>query len=931
MRVWGKLGSERTEVRGVARAILAGALRQELVTEAVRALLAEGNSDRIGVWIEANEEVAADAQGIASFRGIVADADGAAIPGAWSRLSPAALPRELLMGLQSVEQELLDSSSHPVIGAIVEMRNALWVPVETRGHLHGVILACARKKHATLPKTFAETVAVELALALEVDDERRVSRERQQDFASVRSVLAALASAESPEAILRRLVEDCTTRGENGVGPDAVFAAIGEWGNAEHPAGVAPQEVHSEEQKQEFASSEEARFRWSSGDAAWTRGLESEPLSRVWRQAVNSQRVIGSEPSGAWSHGEVSRVVAFPLRSGPENLGVLVAGIRRGCGLLSTLERLELRAGLAASALLRRKQNEDVIQLEARQKAALEASAAAARSEARQPTAAGARQERAQTELLNVIEWLEEGVVLFGAHNEIRALNTRFGQIVGLTPEESVEVKTLDALVERLAEKAADPGSFAERWLRWAHTMDGAGREELQLARPVPRVLERAARPILDDKGVLLGRVEIYRDLTAQRLFQSKLLQTEKLAALGQMVTGIAHELSNPLTSILGYAQRLLVRGDSTALANEARQIYEEAERASAILRQLLLTGRESRPERRRVSLNQVVSRTIELQQFSLAAEKIRVQLDLDPVLPFVQGDNGQLQQVLMNLMGNARQALEEQGKGGTIQVRTRRIAERRVLLEVSDDGPGIPAAIQARIFDPFFTTKPAGVGTGLGLAIVLGIVREHGGHVRVTSPPGGGTTFSVELPVAATLEMLGPAMGGRRADDPKVERLPSKEPLATVNADAILSPWAGRRILVVEDEPTVARLIGDVLEDEGLRVDVLLDGREALQRVSQESYDLVVCDMKMPQLDGEHFYQTLARANNPVRGRFLFVTGDVLAARTRDFLERNRLPHLAKPFRVEELTEKIRSLLAEVGPRETPQAPAARSNVARP
>src|SRR5260370_25127565 len=249
---------------------------------------------------------------------------------------------------------------------------------------------------------------------------------------------------------------------------------------------------------------------------------------------MNAQAVIGSEPSRAWSHGEVSRVVAFPLRSGAENLGVLVAGIRRGCGLLSTLERLELRAGLAASALLRRKQNEDVIKLEARQKAALEASAAAARIEARQPTAAGARQERAQTELLNVIEWLEEGVVLFGAHNEIRALNTRFGQIVGLTPEESVEVKTLDALVERLAEKAADPRSFAERWLRWAHTMDGAGREEIQLARPVPRVLERAARPILDDKGALLGRVEIYRDLTAQRLFQSKLLQTEKLAAWGR-------------------------------------------------------------------------------------------------------------------------------------------------------------------------------------------------------------------------------------------------------------------------------------------------------------------------------------------------------------------------------------------------------------
>src|SRR5260370_11318040 len=227
------------------------------------------------------------------------------------------------------------------------------------------------------------------------------------------------------------------------------------------------------------------------------------------------------------------------------------------------------------------------------------------------------------------------------------------------------------------------------------------------------------------------------------------------------MVTGIAHELSNPLTSILGYAQRLLVRGDSTALANEARQIYEEAERASAILRQLLLTGRESRPESRRVSLNQVVSRTIELQQFSLAAEKIRVQLDFDPFLPFVQGDNGQLQQVLMNLMGNARQAMGEHSKGGTIQVRTRRIAERRVLLEVSDDGPGIPAAIQARIFDPFFTPKPAGVGPGAGLPVGLGVVREHGGHLRGTSPPGGRTAFSGEVPGAPPPEMLWPPMGG--------------------------------------------------------------------------------------------------------------------------------------------------------------------------
>jgi signal transduction histidine kinase/CheY-like chemotaxis protein len=673
----------------------------------------------------------------------------------------------------------------------------------------------------------------------------------------------------------------------------------------------------------------DVRFLWCSGDAAWIRAVQSEPLSGAWRRALESQRVVGIEPSGVWSHREVARLLAFPLRGGGENLGVLVAGIRRGAASLGTLERLELRAGLATSALLRLEQGEEAIRQETRQKAAVEFSAAAARTEALR-SSAGETQERPRTELVNVIEWVEEGVVLFGANNEIRAMNTRFGQIVGLTPEESVEVKTLDALIDRLAGRAADPSSFAERWRRWARSMEGAGREELQLVRPVPRLLERAARPILDEKGALLGRVEIYRDLTAQRMFQSKLLQTEKLAALGQMVTGIAHELSNPLTSILGYAQRLLLRSEATGQANEARQIFGEAERASAILRQLLSTARDSRPERRRVALNQVVSRAVDLQRFSMAAEKVRVELDLEPVLPFVQGDSGQLQQVLMNLIGNARQAIEEQGAGGTIRVRTKRIAERRVLLQVSDTGPGIPQTIQARIFDPFFTTKPAGVGTGLGLAIALGIVREHGGQLHLTSPPGGGATFSVELPAMAASELPGLVSVPRPGDQTKVEQLPAAELRASAPAGGLLAPWAGMRVAVVEDEPTVARLIGDVLEDEGLRVDVLFDGREALKRVTQEGYDLVICDMKMPGLDGEHFFQTLAQTENPARRRFLFVTGDVLAARTREFLERNHLPHVAKPFRVEELTARIRSVLEEIHPREAARAPAARTKSAR-
>ncbi len=441
-----------------------------------------------------------------------------------------------------------------------------------------------------------------------------------------------------------------------------------------------------------------------------------------------------------------------------------------------------------------------------------------------------------------------------------------------------------------------------------------------------------------------LGRVEIYRDLTAQRVFQSKLLQTEKLAALGQMVTSVAHELSNPLTSILGYAQRLFLRHEAEGQSDEIRQIFQEAERAGTILRQLLMSAHESRPERRRVSLNQVVTRTMDLQKLNLAAEKVTVELDLDPALPFVLGDAGQLQQVLMNLIGNARQAIEQRGRGGTIRISTKCAAANRARLEVGDDGPGISQAIASRIFDPFFTTKPAGIGTGLGLAIVLGVVREHGGQVRVASPPSGGAVFSLEFPAVpadARLPSVSATGSGwsERSLPPTRKLPPPAKPITrpqtptgaqTVAMPAAITRRTGGRVLVVEDEPTVARLIGDVLEDEGFQVDALLDGHEALRRAAQEPYDLVICDMKMPGLDGQQFYKTLVTTGNPLWKRFLFVTGDVLSAGTHEFLERHRVPHVAKPFWVEELTEKVRRVLSQVTPSQVPSELPEPMNVAR-
>ncbi len=1031
MRAWRKQPAEEPTGHEVARAAAAGVTRHELVKEAVAFLLANAPADRIGVWLESNDTMTTDARGLAGFRGVVADRNGGETLAEWERLSPEApLPAELLTSGKTVEQDLDGSPDRPILGALVEMRRALWVPVESGGHLRGVLLAGMRKKNGALPRGLLEPVAAELALALELEEERRRARERRGDLEETRRLLAALTSSGPTDAILTSLVESCTETCAESGGLGAVFAVLRPWEGQTGDDGDRPVGESSAAIPQHSSTTGECgALSWWSGDAAWVRATENEPLAAIWRRARKAHCSIGSEPGLSWPRSEVARVVAIPLEAAGETLGVLAMGFRHGATAAATLERLELRAAVAAAALLLRRRSGEAVQQAARQQALLQASSGATilvdadgriagssrgaqellggtidnnpaaagvsgRSAALQfaelfrareqqcvekwlqrsrstPGASGideempevelssgvrvrlrcaalpqgglgvslepvaavdtARADRAEAQLVNVIEWLEEGVVLFDADHGIRAMNTRFAQIAGLAPEETSRITTLNGLIARLASQAAQPEQFAERWREQARGGDAGVREEIQLLRPVPRVLERAARPITDAAGRRLGRVEIYRDLTAQRVFQSKLLQTEKLAALGQMMTGVAHELSNPLTSILGYAQRLFLRGDGAGRPEEVRQIFQEAERASTILRQLLMTARDSRPERRKVALNQVVSRTMELQRYSLAAEKVRAELDLDPSLPFVLGDAGQLQQVLMNLIGNARQAIEQRGKGGTIRLSTKRIGESRALLEVSDDGPGIPKAIAARIFDPFFTTKPAGIGTGLGLAIVLGIVREHGGQVNVASPPRGGAVFSLEFPAVRAEEPRTPALPATGPGERSRELLPARPasaPLAPPAAN--LSSWTGTRVLVVEDEPTVARLIGDVLEDEGLQVDVLLNGREALERAAREAYDLVICDMKMPGLDGQHFYKSLVSTGNPLRKKFLFVTGDVVAANTHEFLERHQLPHVAKPFRVEELTEKVRRVLADTGPREAPPALVAKSNVAR-
>jgi CheY-like chemotaxis protein/two-component sensor histidine kinase len=385
---------------------------------------------------------------------------------------------------------------------------------------------------------------------------------------------------------------------------------------------------------------------------------------------------------------------------------------------------------------------------------------------------------------------------------------------------------------------------------------------------------------------------------TGGRQLHGQLVQMDRMAALGQLISGIAHELNNPLTSIMGYSQRLLSRGLEHEPMGDARKVLQEAERATRIVKNLLYFAREAKPERVRVNLNEIVERALALRSYELKVENVIVERALCPDLPETVADPHQLQQAILNLVVNAEQAIVNSRGSGHIWIRTWAKPDKKIGLEVSDDGPGIPKDIGSRIFEPFFTTKPPGDGTGLGLSIVCGIVQQHEGRVTLESRPGGGATFIVELPIAA--EQPGKVAA-------------SGDPLAAQTVRAKASS-----ILVVEDEPTIAQLVVDVLKEDGHHVDAVLDSQEGLTRLSRTHYDLVVCDLRMPRLDGPGFYDALMRSGSSLVGRIIFTTGDTLAPRTARFLEESKLPFLAKPFLVEELRLAVNKRLGAIAEPET-------------
>ena len=378
--------------------------------------------------------------------------------------------------------------------------------------------------------------------------------------------------------------------------------------------------------------------------------------------------------------------------------------------------------------------------------------------------------------------------------------------------ERFVDPQARVALLERLA----TDGSVSDYLLRLRRADNSAVWVE---------VTARADPPAED--GAI--RVEaLIRDVSERKKLDDEtrdiyhqLLQAEKMAALGQTISGVAHELNNPLATILSWAERLSQR---TTLEPAVRRgldtIFSESERAARIVRNLLTFARKRQTTRAMVDINQVVRETLALRAYEQRVSNVAVIDALAAGLPQVFADGHQVQQVLLNLIINAEQAMLQANGRGVLVLRTWHDPDQEsVVLEINDDGPGIPDEVQPKIFDPFFTTKEVGKGTGLGLTVAYAIVQEHGGRIRLESRVNSGTSFYVEMPITGA-------------------KLPPAP--VTRGTQLTLEPPADASILIVEDETPLAIAVMDMLRDAGYVVDHAADGEEALLKVNQQAFDLV-------------------------------------------------------------------------------------------
>ena len=530
-------------------------------------------------------------------------------------------------------------------------------------------------------------------------------------------------------------------------------------------------------------------------------------------------------------------------------------------------------------------------------------------------------------EVVRVKVWDRHAAVLWS--NEPRLIGRRFPDNdelkAALAGDVSVEMKTLEAVLAEVyvpifskttgqvigvIEIYKNPVRLLTtiqrgRLVVWSISLVGALVLYLVLLPLVRQIYGRQVREEALQAHTARLEAEVAERTQQLQAQRDALFQAEKVAAMGQLLAGVAHELNNPLSAIVGYTQLLRMRTASSGpMAEQLDRISQSAERCTRIVTNFLSLARQHPPERQRVLLNTLVESAVELLAYSFRIDDVEVTWRLGADVPQIWADPHQLQQVLVNLLTNAHHAIRAAAQPRRLALTTRHdTATGRVVLTVADNGPGVAAGLQARIFEPFFTTKPSGQGTGLGLSLCRGIVEGHGGSLRLETTPGGGATFVAELPIGAA-----PA---------------TPQNAATVKP---LRSTASKAILVVDDEPDVATLLAEALSIDGHEVDTVSNGIDALARLRERRYDLVFSDMKMPGMSGAELYRKVAQTLPGVERRMIVVTGDTMNTTTRKFLEETGAASLGKPFGVDEIRRLVVTHLTAIGEDAADDQVAARS-----
>ena len=488
-------------------------------------------------------------------------------------------------------------------------------------------------------------------------------------------------------------------------------------------------------------------------------------------------------------------------------------------------------------------------------------------------------------------------------------ISPRINEILGFQPDESPDMELGDrthgedrpALRSLFNEIFAGRLAFGSLEVRVRHKQGGYRRIRCHFS------------PLFDEAGKIEGVVISGRDVTDLKRLEEQLIQAEKLAAMGQMLAGVAHELNNPLTAILGITEVLNEReGLAEATKRQLELTHRQARRAARIVQNLLEFSRPASPQKKSLDVNSLIERTLQLHEHSLRRNSVAVDFTPQPDLPGVIGDGNQLIQVFLNLVSNAEQAIREVRETGRIQIRFVQ-ANSRLAITVQDDGVGIKPEALPRLFDPFYTTKRPGGGTGLGLSICMSIVREHGGTIEAEALPAGGSAFTVYLPAA--IEPASP-----QPPVPVPTRLLAGEFPPTVPPSDILK---GRCILVLDDEESIRMLLDEGLSSHGLQVHSAATPDQALALAAGHRFDAFICDLHLSvngtPVNGQDAAATLLASSTAPKPALIFMTGDYTEEPSSD--DSPSAPRrLQKPFRVSDVLALLREVLSAGQPGAPPQ-----------